>query len=95
MCSCTSSVWSGTKSICNKFCSPSPSPRSPGYSEHNEVVFATTEGKVKVERLKTNKAATLYAHPDGAYCVALVQPVRRRYAAGIDGRCGPSISPTA
>jgi len=64
--------WGEKKSICNKFLQHSaitalvwPSNR------HNELVFSLSEGKVKVGALKTNKASTLYAHPDGAYCVSL------------------------
>ena len=42
---------------------------------------------MKVGQLKTNKAATLYAHPDGAYCVALASsPCGEKICSGhIDG----------
>ena len=80
--------WGDKKSICNKFLQSKPvTALTWPQRRHNEVVFATTEGKVKVGQLKTNKAATLYAHPDGAYCVALASsPCGEKICSGhIDG----------
>lgn len=58
--------WGDKKSICNKFLQHSPITALTWPSNrHNDLVFALSEGKVKVGQLKTNKAATLYAHPDG------------------------------
>ena len=58
--------WGDKKSICNKFLQHSPITALtwPNH-RHNELVFGLSEGKVKVGQLKTNKAATLYAHPVG------------------------------
>ncbi len=80
--------WGDKKSICNKFLQSKPvTALTWPQRRHNEVVFATTEGKVKVGQLKTNKAATLYAHQDGAYCVALASsPCGEKICSGhIDG----------
>ena len=90
--------WGDKKSICNKFLQSKPvTALTWPQRRHNEVVFATTEGKVKVGQLKTNKAATLYAHPDGAYCVALASsPCGEKICSGhIDGTVWTSILPTA
>ena len=64
--------WGDKKSICNKFLQHHPVtalawPAGRG----GELAFATADGKVRVGVLKTNKATTLYAHPEQSYVVAL------------------------
>ena len=64
--------WGDKKSICNKFLQHHPVAALAWPQErHNEVVFALTDGKVKVGQLKTNKAATLYAHHEGSPAVSV------------------------
>ena len=64
--------WKDKKSICNKFLQHSPiTAMTWPKNRKNELVFGLSEGKVKVGQLKSNKSGTLYAHPDGAYCVSL------------------------
>ena len=41
------------------------------HGQPHEVVFGLAEGKVKVGQLKSNKLATLYAHPDHSYVATL------------------------
>ena len=64
--------WGDKKSICNKFLQHHPVtalawPAGRG----GELAFATADGKVRVGVLKTNKATTLYAHPEQSYVVSL------------------------
>eukprot|EP00899_Mesostigma_viride_P028336 jgi/Mesvir1/8688/Mv02626-RA.1 len=64
--------WGEKKSICNKFhqsssitCVVWPN------NKPNEVVYGLAEGKIKIGILKSNKPATLYAHPEGSYVVSI------------------------
>ena len=66
------SEWGDRKSICNKFPQSSATtcvcwPSSRPY----ECVFGVAEGKVKVGQMRSNKAATLYTHPQNS-CVVSV-----------------------
>ena len=76
--------WGDKKSICNKFLTHHPVaaltwPRD----RANELVFALHDGKVKVGQLKTNKAQTLYAHPNQSPAVSLcASPDGRRVCSG-------------
>ena len=64
--------WGDKKSICNKFLQHHPVTSLVWPSgRKNEIVFATADGKTRVGALKTNKASTLYAHPEQSYVVAL------------------------
>eukprot|EP00854_Cymbomonas_tetramitiformis_P006568 gene6568-7868_t len=97
--------WGDKKSICNKFhqssaitCVTWP------HQQHHEIVFGLAEGKVKVGQLRSNKPATLYAHPEGSYVVSLTSsPDGRAIISGHldgtiyrfyfdDGEMGPSHS---
>ena len=64
--------WGDKKSICNKFLQHHPvTALAWPAGRAGELAFATADGKVRVGTLKTNKAATLYAHPEQSYVVAL------------------------
>ena len=66
------SGWGEKKSICNKFLQASP-PTAVCWPilRPYECVFGLAEGKVKIGQLRSNKAATLYTHPQGAAVVAV------------------------
>ena len=66
------SGWGEKKSICNKFLQASP-PTAVCWPilRPYECVFGLAEGKVKIGQLWSNKAATLYTHPQGATVVAV------------------------
>jgi intraflagellar transport protein 172 len=55
--------WGDKKSICNKFVEKDTimAMRWP-HNQENELVYALSEGKVKVGQLNSNKGATLYKH---------------------------------
>eukprot|EP00898_Chlorokybus_atmophyticus_P006921 jgi/Chlat1/722/Chrsp104S01301 len=64
--------WGEKKSICNKF------PQSCAVTalawasrRPSDLAFALSDGKVRSGALRTNRAATLYAHPAGSYAVAM------------------------
>ena len=64
--------WGDKKSICNKFLQHHPvTALAWPAGRAGELAFATADGKVRVGTLKTNKATTLYAHPEQSYVVAL------------------------
>ena len=64
--------WGDKKSICNKFLQHHPVTALAWPAERGgELAFATADGKVRVGALKTNKATTLYAHPEQSYVVSL------------------------
>jgi intraflagellar transport protein 172 len=64
--------WGDKKSICNKFLQHHPvTALAWPAGRAGELAFATADGKVRVGTLKTNKASTLYAHPEQSYVVAL------------------------
>ncbi|KAK9829656.1 hypothetical protein WJX72_007146 [[Myrmecia] bisecta] len=64
--------WVEKKSICNKFLHSAPVTCLTWPLERpQEVVFAGADGKVRVGVLKSNKAFTLYEHPDASYTVSL------------------------
>jgi WD40 repeat protein len=64
--------WTEKKSICNKFLQSSPVTCIAWAPErHNELVFGSADGKLKLGALKSNKAYTMYTHPGGSYVVSL------------------------
>lgn len=52
-----------------------------------QIVFGIVEGKVKIGQLKTNKASTLFVHPEGSQVVSLCScPDRNSILSGhLDG----------
>jgi intraflagellar transport protein 172 len=57
----TGDIWSGKKSICNKFAGSSPVTSLVWAPNHPfEVVYGLAEGKVKIGQLRSNRHQTLY-----------------------------------
>lgn len=64
--------WDEKKAICNKFVQSAPATCAAWPpSRAGDVCFGLADGKVKLGALKSNKAYTLYAHPEGAAVATL------------------------